>query len=61
VRGRTDIAGTSAAGERKIEDFDDYLPLTTRWTIWDSRSLPVKRLAISASHDIDFVRKLIGV
>jgi predicted ABC-type ATPase len=40
---------------------DDYLPLTTRWAIWDSRNLPVKRLAISASHDIEFVRKLIGV
>jgi predicted ABC-type ATPase len=40
---------------------DDYLPLAMRWAIWDSRSLPVKRLAISADHDIDFVRKLIGV
>jgi len=29
--------------------------------VWDSRSLPVKRLAISASHDIEFVRKLIGI
>jgi predicted ABC-type ATPase len=40
---------------------DDYLPLAMRWAIWDSRSLPVKRLAISADHDIEFVRKLIGV
>ncbi len=39
---------------------DDYLPLTTRWAIWDSRSLPVKRLAISSEHDIEFVRELIG-
>ncbi|PYJ57344.1 MAG: hypothetical protein DME24_19510 [Verrucomicrobia bacterium] len=40
---------------------DDYLPLATRWAIWDSRSLPVKRLAISTDRDIEFVRKLIGV
>jgi len=39
---------------------DDYLPLATRWAIWDSRSLPVKRLAISSDHDIESVRKLIG-
>jgi len=37
----------------------DYLSLATRWAIWDSRSLPVKRLAISADHDIESVRKLI--
>jgi len=39
---------------------DHYLPLATRRAIWDSRSLPVKRLAISSEHDIQFVRKLIG-
>jgi len=39
---------------------DDYLPLATRWAIWDSRSLTAKRLAISSAHDIDSVRKLIG-
>src|SRR5207244_2522669 len=33
---------------------NDYLPLATRWAIWDSRSLPVKRLAISAGDDIEF-------
>jgi predicted ABC-type ATPase len=38
----------------------DYLPLATRWAVWDSRSLPVKRLAISSAHDIDAVRELIG-
>ena len=38
---------------------DDYAPLATRWTIWDSRGLPVKRLAISSAHDIEAVRKLI--
>jgi predicted ABC-type ATPase len=38
---------------------DDYLLLATRWAIWDSRSLPVKRLAISSDHDIETVRTLI--
>jgi len=40
---------------------EDYLPLSTRWTIWDSRGLPAKRLANSPTHDIEAVRKLIGV
>jgi len=40
---------------------DDYLPLATRWMVWDSRGLPAKRLAISSRHDIASVRKLIGV
>jgi predicted ABC-type ATPase len=40
---------------------DDYLPLATRWMVWDSRGLPAKRLAISLVHDMDSVRKLIGV
>jgi predicted ABC-type ATPase len=40
---------------------DDYLPLASRWAIWDSRGLPAKRLAISATHDIESVRKLIDV
>ena len=39
----------------------DYLPLATRWAVWDSRGLPAKRLAISSQHDIQSVRKLIGV
>jgi len=38
---------------------DDYLPLATRWAVWDSRSLPAKRLAISSAHDIDALRKVI--
>lgn len=37
----------------------DYLPLATRWAVWDSRGLPVKRLAISTTHNVDSVRKLI--
>ena len=40
---------------------DDYLSLANRWAIWDSRGLPAKRLAISATHDIESVRKLIEV
>jgi predicted ABC-type ATPase len=40
---------------------DDYLPLAARWIVWDNRDMPPKRLANSASHDIEFVRKLIGV
>jgi predicted ABC-type ATPase len=40
---------------------DDYLPLATRWVIWDGRSLPAKRLANSAQHDTMMVQKLIGV
>jgi predicted ABC-type ATPase len=39
----------------------DYLPLATRWAIWDSRNLPAKRLAISAVDTIESVRTLIGL
>jgi predicted ABC-type ATPase len=37
----------------------DYLPLASRWAIGDNRGLPAKRLAISTTHDIESVRKLI--
>ena len=40
---------------------DDYLPLATRWAIWDNRGLPAKRLATSAADDVDSVRQLIGL
>ncbi len=40
---------------------EDYLPLATRWAVWDSRSLPAKRLAISSVNDIKSVRTLIGL
>jgi len=40
---------------------DTYLPLATRWAIWDNRGLPAKRLAISNTHDIESVRQLIGL
>jgi predicted ABC-type ATPase len=39
----------------------DYLPLATRWAVWDSRGLPVKRLAISTTHDIKTLQQLIDV
>lgn len=39
----------------------DYLPLATRWAIWDNRELLAKRLAFSATHDIKAVRQLIAV
>ena len=40
---------------------DDYLPLATRWAVWDSRSLPAKRLAISSEDAIETVRHLTGL
>jgi len=40
---------------------EDYLPLATRWAVWDSRNLPAKRLAISAIDTIESVRNLIGL
>jgi predicted ABC-type ATPase len=39
----------------------DYLPLATRWAVWDSRSLPAKRLAISSVDDLKTVTQLIGL
>lgn len=39
---------------------DDYLPLATRWAIWDSRNLPAKPLAISGVNAIKTVRELIS-
>jgi predicted ABC-type ATPase len=38
----------------------DYLPLAQRWALWDNQGLPAKRLATSATDDIDLVRQLIG-
>ncbi len=35
---------------------NDYLPLATRWTVWDSRSLPAKLLASSETHDMNLIR-----
>jgi len=39
---------------------DDYLPLATRWALWDNRGLPAKRLATSATNDVNSVRQLIA-
>ena len=38
----------------------DYLPLASRWTVWDGRRLPAKLLASSDAHDINFVNRLLG-
>ena len=38
---------------------EDYLPLATRWVIWDSRGLPATALANSDSHSLEAVRTLI--
>ena len=43
-----------------IHLIDDYLPLAQRWALWDNQGLPAKRLATSATDDIDLVRQLIG-
>lgn len=40
---------------------DDYLPLATRWAVWDSRTLPAKRLAISPVDSVENVRILTGL
>lgn len=40
---------------------DDYLPLATRWAFWDGWTLPPKRLAISGTHDVDSIRKVICI
>src|SRR5687767_10130317 len=40
---------------------DDYLPLATRWAVWDSRGLPAKRLAISGINGIESVRTSIAL
>ncbi|MCW5558647.1 MAG: AAA family ATPase [Verrucomicrobiae bacterium] len=40
---------------------DDYLPLATRWAVWDSRTLPATRLAISPVDSVEAVKNLIGL
>jgi predicted ABC-type ATPase len=37
----------------------DYVPLATRWAIWDNRGLPAKRMATSATDDVNSMRRLI--
>jgi predicted ABC-type ATPase len=38
---------------------EDYLPLASRWIVWDSRRLPPEHLAISSSDDMEAVQNLI--
>jgi len=38
-----------------------YLPLATRWAVWDNRGLSAKRLAFSGRHDTKTVRELIRI
>ena len=44
-----------------IHLLDDFLPLATRWAIWDNRGLPAKRMAMSATDDIDSLPQLLGL
>ena len=44
----------------RVHLIDDYLPLATRWVIWDSGSVPVKQIAVSSRHDIEFARQVIN-
>lgn len=37
----------------------DYVPLATRWAIWDNRGLPAKPMATSATDDVNSVRRMI--
>jgi predicted ABC-type ATPase len=39
----------------------EYLPLATRWAIWDNRGRTAKRLAFSGTHDIKTVGQSVGV
>jgi len=39
----------------------DYLPLATRWSIWDNQALSAKQLASSDTHGIDSVSQIIGL
>ena len=38
----------------------DYLPLADRWAVWDSRSMPPKRFAISSVNSVNFVRSVLN-
>jgi predicted ABC-type ATPase len=39
--------------------FDDYLPLATRWTIWDNRALEPRKIALSSTTDISTIRQML--
>lgn len=38
----------------------DYLPLATRWAVWDAQALPVKRLASHLTHNIESLKNVIS-
>ena len=40
--------------------FADYLPLSTRWVIWDNSTMPAKRLASSDTDTIELARQQIA-
>jgi len=40
--------------------FDDYLPLATRWIIWDNRTLEPRKIASSSSMSIPTARHLLN-
>ena len=52
------IAGIRRRFRRSLTHLiDDYLPIATRWAIWDNRGLPAKRIATSATDDVNSVRR----
>jgi predicted ABC-type ATPase len=40
--------------------FGHYLPLATRWSVWDNRAPSAKQLAFSGTHDIKTLRQMIA-
>ena len=38
---------------------DDYLPLATRWTIWDNRALEPRKIALSSTTDIPTIKHML--
>jgi predicted ABC-type ATPase len=49
---------------RRVRMGGHYVPaadIRRRWAIWDNRGLPAKRLATSATDDVNVVRRLIGL
>jgi predicted ABC-type ATPase len=37
--------------------FEEYLPLASRWAVWDTRCMPPARIAVS---DVDSIKKVRG-
>jgi predicted ABC-type ATPase len=38
----------------------DYLPLATRWVVWDNRRLPPRELANSGSDNLEQLRAILA-